>query len=194
MDVVITRAARKGLENAPAHVQDKFANWVRTVRLFGLTVARKNPSYHDEPLRGQRQGQRSIRLNRQWRAIYMETAEQGIVVTVLEVQPMTTEHDKYEIHPDDQVWLDAQIAGLTFGRCLKAHRLCGEWTQEQTAQKLGISKQMYNAYEKDRKLPTPKKAYEMAEILGMVPESLALTVLNDQLKRDELPFRVSVAG
>ncbi len=107
---------------------------------------------------------------------------------------MTTDPAKSKIYPDDQVWLDAQIAGLSFGRCLKAHRLCEEWTQEQTANKLGISKQMYNAYEKDRKLPTPKKAYEMAQILGMSPEMLVLTVLNDQLRKDNLPFQVSVAS
>jgi proteic killer suppression protein len=87
--VIITRAARKGLENAPAHVLDKFALWVETVRQFGLPVARRSPSFHDEPLQGKRQGQRSIRLNRQWRAIYTETEEQTIIVTVLEV----TAHD-----------------------------------------------------------------------------------------------------
>ena len=87
--VVITRAARKGLENAPDYVRDKFADWVDTVQQFGLTLARRGPSFHDEPLQGKRQGQRSIRLNRQWRAIYTETAEQTIIVTVLEV----TAHD-----------------------------------------------------------------------------------------------------
>ncbi len=107
---------------------------------------------------------------------------------------MTTEPDKSEIFQEDQDWLDAQLAELTFGRCLKAHRLCEEWTQEQTAAKLGISTQLYNAYEKDRKLPTPKKAYEMAQTLGMSPEMLALTVLNDQLRKDNLPFQVSVAS
>jgi transcriptional regulator with XRE-family HTH domain len=107
---------------------------------------------------------------------------------------MTTGQNSYEIHPEDQVWLDAQVAALTFGRTLKAHRLCEEWTQEQAAQKLGISTQMYNAYEKDRKLPTPKKAYDMATALGMVPEMLVLTVINDQLRKDHLPFQVSMAG
>ena len=107
---------------------------------------------------------------------------------------MTTEPDKLEIHAEDQVWMDAQIAELSFGRRLKAHRLCEEWTQEQAAQRLGISKQMYNAYEKDRKLPTPKKAYEMAEALGMVPEMAVLSVLNDQLRKDKLPLQVSIAS
>lgn len=83
--VVITRSARKGLENAPQHVKDKFSMWVKTVRLFGLSKARQVPSYHDEALKGQRDGQRSIRLNKQWRAVYTETATDTILVTVLEV-------------------------------------------------------------------------------------------------------------
>lgn len=107
---------------------------------------------------------------------------------------MTTAPDNPDVFEEDQVWLDAQLASLTFGRCLKAHRLCEEWTQEQAATRLGISKQLYNAYEKDRKLPTPKKAYDIAQALGMSPEMLVLTVLNDQLRKDRLPFQVSVAS
>ena len=107
---------------------------------------------------------------------------------------MTTAPDNSDIFLEDQVWLDAQLAALTCGSCLKAHRLCEEWTQEQAADKLDISKQMYNAYEKDRKLPTPKKAYDMAQALGMSPEMLVLTVLNDQLRKDRLPLQVSVAS
>jgi toxin HigB-1 len=87
--VIITRAARKGLENAPPHVRDKFGIWVKTVRLFGLEIARSSPSLHDEALQGQRQGQRSIRLNKQWRAVYIQTPANTLLVTVLEV----TAHD-----------------------------------------------------------------------------------------------------
>jgi proteic killer suppression protein len=37
-----------------------------------LLEARKIPGFHDEPLKGKRKGKRSIRLNKQWRAIYQE--------------------------------------------------------------------------------------------------------------------------
>lgn len=37
----------------------------------GLREVRKRPGYHDEPLKGKRQGQRSIRLSRGYRAIYI---------------------------------------------------------------------------------------------------------------------------
>ena len=45
--------------------------WVEAVELRGLEEIRKIPGYHDEPLHGLRKGQRSIRLNRSYRAIYV---------------------------------------------------------------------------------------------------------------------------
>jgi len=44
------------------------------------------PGYHDEPLKGDRRGQRSVRLNRAYRVIYEEN-DQGdiVVILVLEV-------------------------------------------------------------------------------------------------------------
>ena len=44
--------------------------WVEAVEAQGLEEVRKIPGFHDEPLRGQRRGQRSIRLSRAYRAIY----------------------------------------------------------------------------------------------------------------------------
>jgi proteic killer suppression protein len=85
--VQITRQARKGLEKAPGYIQDKFFVWVSSVQQFGLETARQVPAYHDEPLQGKRKTQRSIRLNKQWRAIYKETANHEILVTVMEVTP-----------------------------------------------------------------------------------------------------------
>ena len=52
----------------------------------GLSTVRKITGYHDEPLKGTRVGQRSIRLNRSYRAIY-EVDQSGVVhfIAVLEV-------------------------------------------------------------------------------------------------------------
>ena len=58
--------------------------WVETVRRIGIRETRRLPGYHDEPLLGRRRGQRSIRLNRAYRAIYTETIE-GLKRTVIEV-------------------------------------------------------------------------------------------------------------
>lgn len=58
------------------------------VSKVGLEEARKCPGWHDEPLLGDRKGQRSIRLNRQWRAIYIIKSNGTIkFVEVAEVIP-----------------------------------------------------------------------------------------------------------
>jgi proteic killer suppression protein len=69
--VVISRAAKKDLAKVPAHVRTKLAGWISLVETRSLEWARKIPGYHDEPLRGDRAGQRSIRLSLQYRAIYV---------------------------------------------------------------------------------------------------------------------------
>lgn len=38
----------------------------------GLREVRKRPGFHDEPLKGLRKGQRSVRLNQAYRLIYRE--------------------------------------------------------------------------------------------------------------------------
>jgi len=43
--------------------------WIEAVEEDGLEATRRVPGFHDEPLKGPRRGQRSIRLSRQWRAI-----------------------------------------------------------------------------------------------------------------------------
>ena len=56
------------------------------MELQGVWEVRKLPGYHDEPLKGDRRGQRSIRLNRAYRLIYEED-EHGevLVIAVMEV-------------------------------------------------------------------------------------------------------------
>ncbi len=54
----------------PGYIVDKLETWVDAVQRDGLHEVRKIPGYHDEPLKGDRQGHRSIRLSRDYRAIY----------------------------------------------------------------------------------------------------------------------------
>jgi proteic killer suppression protein len=60
-EIRLSRSARKDLRRVPAHILDKFETWVQAVELDGLEEVRKIPGYHDEPLSGDRLGQRSIR-------------------------------------------------------------------------------------------------------------------------------------
>ena len=105
---------------------------------------------------------------------------------------MTTEPADYSVQPEDQEWLRHQVEALTFGDVIKSHRLCEEWTQTETAQKLGIPKQLLSAYERGLKLPSISKACQMASVLGMVPEMAIILVVNDQLRSENLPFQISL--
>ena len=69
--VVLSAAARKELRKCPQHVVRKLMGWVGEVQTVGLEVARRNPGYHDELLKGKWSGHRSIRLSRSYRAIYV---------------------------------------------------------------------------------------------------------------------------
>ena len=68
--VVWSKAVAKQLDKLPDFIQRKFYAWVTTVRLAGVRLTRERPGFHDEPLKGDRRGQRSIRLNKAYRAIY----------------------------------------------------------------------------------------------------------------------------
>jgi proteic killer suppression protein len=62
----------------PLPIALKLQAWVEAVGHDGLSKVRKIPGYHDEPLQGQRKGQRSIRLNITYRAIYTVNKENEI--------------------------------------------------------------------------------------------------------------------
>jgi proteic killer suppression protein len=83
--VVLSIRARKQLLAVPAHVALKLAAWVESVETTGLESVRRVPGYHDEPLKGNRRGQRSIRLSLAYRAMYVIRNEQMEFVSVEEV-------------------------------------------------------------------------------------------------------------
>jgi len=72
MKVEFSRQAQKDIQSIPKQVALKLGLWVVSVEEIGLELTRKHggKGLHDEPLRGNRLGQRSIRLNRSYRAIY----------------------------------------------------------------------------------------------------------------------------
>lgn len=73
--VEISKRAMKDLRSLPTHIVDKLETWIDAVERDGLEEIRKIPGYHDEPLKGDRQGQRSIRLSKSYRAIYVIVKE-----------------------------------------------------------------------------------------------------------------------
>lgn len=78
--VWITKFAEKQIKKLPKHISAAYFTWVKTVELEGIRATRMLPGYHDEPLKGERKGQRSVRLNRGYRVIYEETETGNIVL------------------------------------------------------------------------------------------------------------------
>lgn len=74
--VEFSRFAQKQLKTIPLRIAQKLLAWADGVEQDGLEEMRKIPGYHDEPLKGSREGQRSIRLNRSYRAIYEIRSDQ----------------------------------------------------------------------------------------------------------------------
>lgn len=70
-NVKVSRKALKTLKQVPAYIELKLYAWIDGVGHHGLSQVRQIPGYHDEPLKGKRAGQRSIRLTRSYRAIYV---------------------------------------------------------------------------------------------------------------------------
>ncbi|OGT49020.1 MAG: hypothetical protein A3E82_08760 [Gammaproteobacteria bacterium RIFCSPHIGHO2_12_FULL_38_11] len=70
-DVKLSAKANKDLKKIPLPIAVKLQAWIEAVGHQGLNEVRKIPGYHDEPLLGKWKGQRSIRLNIAYRAIYI---------------------------------------------------------------------------------------------------------------------------
>lgn len=83
-EVGLTRRAEKALEKMPTSIQDSLLLWIETIRRFGVCETRKIKGYHDEPLHEDRKGQRSVRLNKAYRAIYVlkETIDVEIIQVI----------------------------------------------------------------------------------------------------------------
>ena len=74
------------LKRLPKHIIAKLTAWINAVGHNGLSEVRKIPGFHDEPLKGDRLGQRSIRLSKSYRAIYIiDKAGQMEIVEIIEV-------------------------------------------------------------------------------------------------------------
>ncbi len=84
--VIINKNAKRDLEKVPKHILVKLFEWIEAISHDGLLEIRKIPGFHDEPLKGTRKGQRSIRLSKAYRAIYEVIDKDKIkVIEILEV-------------------------------------------------------------------------------------------------------------
>ncbi len=83
-EVIETKYFTKQLEKVPATIKLKVFQWIFAVSEKGIAEVSKSKGYHDEPLKGVRLGQRSVRINRSYRLIYREI-ESRIIIELLEI-------------------------------------------------------------------------------------------------------------
>lgn len=74
-EVVFKKKLENELRKLPKHVVAKLLAWITAVKQHGLSQVKKTPGFHDEALKGNRKGQRSIRLSKSYRAIYISRGE-----------------------------------------------------------------------------------------------------------------------
>ncbi len=83
---------------------------------------------------------------------------------------------------------------LSFAELISIQREDEGLTQVEMAKKLGISKQKLCDFEKGRRIPSAKTAADWAKKLKHPQEVWVQVVLQDQLRKDKLKFKVSVAS
>ena len=74
------------IKKLPREIVDKIYIWATKIEIDGLPKTRKISGFHDEQLKGNRYGQRSVRLNKAYRLFYIEDPKHLlIIVKVIEV-------------------------------------------------------------------------------------------------------------
>jgi len=81
--VVETRSLAKQIQRAPREIQEKYIVWRNRVRRLGPQL---HGGFRVHALQGDRKGQKSARLNRQWRVIF-KVLEDQLIVEALELTP-----------------------------------------------------------------------------------------------------------
>jgi DNA-binding XRE family transcriptional regulator len=90
--------------------------------------------------------------------------------------------------------LEKDFGPLTFGDLLVLQREDDDLSQVEMAKKLGISKQKLWDFENGRRLPSLKVAANWAKKLGYPPEVWVQVILQDQVRKEKLKLKVSVAS
>ncbi len=80
------KSVGKSCRKVPPIVLKKYELWKDLLFRHGPAILKEFPGFHDEQLQGDRKGQRSSRLNLQYRVIYY-VDKNRITIYVLEISP-----------------------------------------------------------------------------------------------------------
>lgn len=72
------QSVHKQIHKLPDSMVGSFYDWVNAVEQLGMERVRILPGYHDEKLRGQLRGLRSVRISKAYRVLYYEI-EDGLI-------------------------------------------------------------------------------------------------------------------
>lgn len=89
--------------------------------------------------------------------------------------------------------LEREFNTLTFGGALWAHRKCEEISQKDFAKALGMSPGSLCDLEKNRRIPTPKRAAKIANLIGQPVIVWVELAMQDALREANLDYTVKVA-
>lgn len=76
----------KVYKKLPLQVKKSYEYWKSLISVNGPKILLTFPGFHDEKLIGKRKGQRSSRLNKLYRVIYM-VKEEEITILIIEITP-----------------------------------------------------------------------------------------------------------
>lgn len=82
-EILASKKFEKQLKKLPKYIKEAIAVWIASVEEEGIRNVRELKGYHDEPLKGERKGQRSIRLNRAYRLIYSEDQKGNVTIVLI---------------------------------------------------------------------------------------------------------------
>ena len=86
--------------------------------------------------------------------------------------------------------LEKEYGPLTFGEALESYRLGEEISQADMAKRIGISAQSLCDIEKGRRIPTPKRAAKIAQVIDEPEMFWIKLALQDGLRKENLKFDV----
>jgi transcriptional regulator with XRE-family HTH domain len=81
---------------------------------------------------------------------------------------------------------------LTLGDAIKAIRLCDEINQGEFAKTLKVTQSYLSDLEKNRKEISPRKAAELADVLGQSKKQFIRLAVQDALARQGLNYEVDI--
>jgi transcriptional regulator with XRE-family HTH domain len=88
--------------------------------------------------------------------------------------------------------LESHLGIMTFGRMLKNFREIQECSQKEFANRLGISPQRLNDFEKERRLPDISSAIIFARKLQESESFFVQMLFQDYLRLEKLNFQVKI--